>query len=181
MTRLRIDFAPPGLRRSVHHMTPAVWALCLLGAALCASAAFFGNRALERQHARESQQRRVEQRLAVRAAAPAPVAAVTIAPAQAAAVNAAVRQLNLPWRELQDAVAAATPPTVALLALEPDARKYVLKLSAEAKTSEQMIEYIQDLKEQEFFTGVVLTRHEINDQDANKPIRFQLEAQWAAP
>ncbi|MES2741049.1 MAG: hypothetical protein V4754_08850 [Pseudomonadota bacterium] len=181
MSRLHIDFAPPSLRRGLYRMSPAVWGVCLLGALLCLSAAVAGNRALEREQAREAQQRRLAQRQAVRAAAPAPVPALTIAPAQAAAVNAAVQQLNLPWRELQDAVAAATPPTVALLALEPDARKQVLKLSAEVKTSEQMIEYIQDLKEQEFFTGVVLTRHEINDQDPNKPIRFQLEAQWAAP
>jgi hypothetical protein len=43
--------------------------------------------------------------------------------AQADAVNAAVMQLNLPWRALHDAVAAATPASIALLALEPDARK----------------------------------------------------------
>ena len=52
---------------------------------------------------------------AARASAPS-------APAQAAAVNGAILQLNLPWRDLQDALAAATPASIALLALEPDAQ-----------------------------------------------------------
>ena len=49
---------------------------------------------------------------------------------------------------------------------------------AEAKTSDDMIAYIEQLKKQEFFTAVLLTKHEINEQDPNKPWRFQFEAQW---
>ncbi|HZV65151.1 MAG TPA: PilN domain-containing protein, partial [Telluria sp.] len=66
-------------------------------------------------------------------------------------------------------------------ALEPDARKRTMRITAEAKTSDDMIAYVEQLKQQELFAAVVLTRHEINDQDPNKPIRFQLDAQWTAP
>jgi hypothetical protein len=43
-----------------------------------------------------------------------------------------------------------------------------------------MVAYVADLKQQESFSGVILTRHEINDQDPNRPLRFQLEATWVA-
>ena len=54
-------------------------------------------------------------------------------------------------------------------------------MTAEARSSDAMIAYLEALKEQELFTGVALTRHEINELDPNKPIRFQLEAEWSAP
>jgi Tfp pilus assembly protein PilN len=106
------------------------------------------------------------------------LAAPALSAAEAAAVNAVVMQLNLPWRDLRTAVRDATPPSVALLALEPDARKRALRVTAEAKTSEHMIAYVERLKQQALFESVVLSRHEINEQDPNRPIRFQLDAQW---
>jgi hypothetical protein len=41
-----------------------------------------------------------------------------------------------------------------------------------------MIDYVQALQQQERFSSVILARHEINDQDPNHPIRFQVDAQW---
>ena len=104
----------------------------------------------------------------------------SVPPAQAGAVNASVQQLNLPWRGLHDAVQAATPATIALLALEPDARKSSVRITAEAKNSDDMIAYVEALQRVEWFTTVLLARHEINEQDANRPIRFQIDAQWRA-
>ena len=99
-------------------------------------------------------------------------------PAQAGAVNAAAQQLNLPWRGLYDAVQAATPATIALLALEPDAKKNSVRITAEAKGSDDMIAYVEQLERIEWFSTVLLARHEINEQDKNRPIRFQIDAQW---
>jgi Tfp pilus assembly protein PilN len=182
MTRLDIDFAPPSLRRSLHRVPASAWLAGTLGLALCVTAACYGNAALQRQHAREAQLLRAQQRVAASMQGPAPVAQTPIAPAQAAAVNAAILQLNLPWRDLQDALASATPPEIALLALEPDARKRVLKITAETKDSDAMIAYIAQLKQQELFgTRVQLLRHEINELDPNKPLRFQVEASWSTP
>ena len=93
-------------------------------------------------------------------------------------MNASVQQLNLPWRGLHDAVQAATPATIALLALEPDARKSSVRITAEAKSSDDMIAYVEALQRVEWFATVLLVRHEINEQDANRPIRFQIDAQW---
>ena len=119
---------------------------------------------------------------ATKAAVKAPVRLpdTAIPEAQATAVNAAVMQLNIPWRGLQDGVAAATPATIALVALEPDPRKQTLKITAEAKNADEMVAYVEQLKQQEFFLGAGIIRHEINTADPNRPLRFQVEAQWRA-
>ena len=182
MTRLDIDFAPPGWRRSLYRVPAWAWITGVLGVALIATAAWSGSAALQRQQLRETQLQRAQQRVEAATQGPAPAPQVAIAPAQAAAVNAAILQLNLPWRDLQDALASATPPAIALLALEPDARKRVLKITAETTGSDAMVAYIAQLKQQELFGArVQLLRHEINALDPNKPLRFQLEARWGTP
>lgn len=182
MTRLDIDFAPPNWRRSLHRVPAWAWIAGTLGVALVATAAYSGSAALQRQQLREGQLQWAQQRVLAATQGPVTVPQAPIAPAQAAAVNAAILQLNLPWRDLQDALASATPPAVALLALEPDARKRVLKITAETTSSDAMVAYVAQLKQQELFgTRVQLLRHEINALDPNKPLRFQLEARWGTP
>lgn len=178
MKRVRIDFAPPSLRRTLFRTPRAGWALAYLALILCLPLAFCANAYLESQRALEAE---LAARNATVAAPPVVVAAparVTIGAAQAAAVNAAIMQLNLPWRDLHDAVQGATPVTVALLALEPDAKRRVLRITAEARGSDDMLAYVQRLQDTDWFSGVALTRHEINEQDPNRPIRFQIDAEW---
>lgn len=108
---------------------------------------------------------------------PAPQRMV-ISDAQAAAVNAATAQLNLPWRDVLDAIEVAASPDIALLAIESDGRKQVVNGVAEAKDGNGMARYVEQLKKQALFGEVLLTRHETNEQDADRPLRFQFEAQW---
>ena len=178
MKPLRIDFAAPGWRGGLFHLHPALLAAAVLGLLLCLGAAFAAWQLVSGQRGHAAQARHEQERQAYLARAIPALPKILILPAQAAAVNRAILHLNLPWRELKDAVAAATPATVALLALEPDPKKHLLKLTAEAETSDDMIAYIQELKAQEFFSDVLLTRHEINAEGTHQPIRFQIEAQW---
>jgi hypothetical protein len=181
MKRVRIDFAPPSLARTVHRTAPFGWALALLALALCVGAAAAGWQMLARQRVLASQLALVRAHVAVPAVATVAAPQVPIGEPQAAAVNAAVLQLNLPWRALHDAIGAATPHNIALLALEPDPRRRSMKITAEAKNSDDMIAYVERLKQQELFGSVALLRHEINELDPNRPIRFQLDAEWSAP
>jgi Tfp pilus assembly protein PilN len=89
-------------------------------------------------------------------------------------------QLNVPGRDLVEAVRAATPGNVALLALalEPDAKRRTLRITAEAKNSDDMLAYVAKMEEQGWFGAVALVRHEIAEQEPNRPLRFQLSAQW---
>jgi Tfp pilus assembly protein PilN len=179
MRKVNIDFAPPSLRRALFHAPRATWsllivALALVGPLLSVGAQYRSLRRMEAQQ--QAQAAQAQARAAVRAPVAAPVRAVP--PAQAGAVNASVQQLNVPWRGLHDAVQAATPATIALLALEPDAKKSSVRITAEAKTSDDMIAYVEQLQRVEWFSAVLLARHEINEQDPNRPIRFQVDAQW---
>ena len=181
MKAVRIDFAPRSLRRTIYRAGPLAWALLLIGVALCLAAAFLGWRLHQQQRQDSSELAAALTRAKVPVAVPVALAQPRIPEAQAAAVNAAVLQLNLPWRALHDAIGEATPATIGLLALEPDPRKRSIRITAEAKSSDDMIGYVELLKRQELFAGVTLTRHEINEQDPNRPIRFQLDAEWSAP
>jgi Tfp pilus assembly protein PilN len=177
MKKVRIDFAPPGLVRAVLRTARPAWVALLLACSLAVGVASLHIQVRHREQEIGLLRAQSHARTAARASAPA-VARAPVPAAQAAAVNAAVLQLNLPWRALHDAVQAGTPANIALLALEPDARKSLLRITAEAKTSDDMIAYVEQLKQSEWFSGVLLSRHEINEQDPNRPIRFQLDAQW---
>lgn len=181
MKRVRIDFAPPGLARTVHRTGPLGWNLALLALLLCVAAAVTGWQMLARQRVLAAQLAVVRAHVAVPLTVAAAAPQALVGEPQAAAVNAAVLQLNLPWRALHDAIAAATPNNIALLALEPDPRRRSMKITAEAKNSDDMIAYVGKLKQQELFGAVALLRHEINELDPNRPIRFQLDAEWSAP
>ncbi|MET0319225.1 MAG: hypothetical protein ABW069_00725, partial [Duganella sp.] len=115
---MRIDFAPRRLRRALFHTHPALLAAAVAGLLLCVAAGVGANRLAEDQRTRAEQLQHVRERAAAMSERPATTVRVAIPEAQAAFVNGAILQLNLPWRELQDAVEAATPRTIALVALE---------------------------------------------------------------
>jgi len=183
MRKVRIDFAPPGLRRTWHRTPRGTWSLLLIVLALAGPLVSTTARYRTLQDAqagREARDAAAQARARAVARAPAPAPVRTAPPAQTGAVNAAVQQLNLPWRGLHDAVQAATPATIALLALEPDANKSTVRITAEAKSSDDMFAYVEGLQRIDWFSAVLLARHEINEQDPNRPIRFQVDARWKA-
>ncbi len=109
-----------------------------------------------------------------------PARPLVIPEARALRINAAIQQLNLPWSDVFDAIEDATPKNIALVSIEPDAKKQTIKGQAEALTSDDMIEYVERLKKQSLFVNVLLLKHEVNQQDPYKPYRFDFEAQWKA-
>jgi len=181
MKRVRLDFAPPSLRRTLWRAPLYSWVPAVGAIALCAGAAL---QVLDYREAREEVDAQ-QGALRTRAAAPLPrpvaARAEPVGAQQAAAVNAAIMQLNLPWGALHDAVRSATPANVALLALEPDAKKRVLRISAEARSSDDMLDYVDALGREEWFGKVTLARHEVVEQDPNRPLRFQIDAEWGTP
>lgn len=179
MKSLLIDFAPRSVMRMLIQTRVITWLFGFLGIALCISALIALQTILQTQRIQQESRQRAQSRLAARQAAQPVVPPFAIADARADAINGAIAQLNLPWRGVFSAIETATPPTIALIAFEPDAKKQVLRGTAEAHSANDMVAYITRLKRQGFFGNVVLTKHEINEQDPNKPIRFQFEAQWS--
>jgi hypothetical protein len=180
MRRQSINFAPNGYTRLKQETPAAAKVLGVIGLGLCLAAALEARDRLERLSALDHAVTQAESDLTARTARRAPVADLPIPEAQANAVNAAVRQLNLPWRAVLDAVEAGTPRTVALLALEPDARRGLVRIEAEAADGEAMLAYVKQLKQQPLLAGAVLVKHRTEESQARRPLRFQIEASLAA-
>lgn len=175
---LRINFAPRSLARALWQTSARSWCVAALILAFAVSAGVMSWRLHRNNQSRQVALAGLQQQLRARDAQQAPPPALVIAELQANAVNVAIVQLNLPWRDLFDAIEAATPPAIALLSLEPDAKHQAIKGLAEAKNTDGMLAYVEELKQQTLFQSVVLLRQEINEQDSNKPVRFQFQAQW---
>ena len=92
--------------------------------------------------------------------------------------NEVLAQLTLPWDTLFKDIDSAQKDQVALLAIEPDAAKRVIKIMGEAKDLDAMLGYIRFLQKKESLTGVYLQSHHVDQQTAEKPVRFALLASW---
>ena len=99
---------------------------------------------------------------------------------QLASVADAVRQLNLPVARLLGAVAAPPDMHVALLGLDlaSESAAGSLKISAEARSPQDMMNYVGHLDEQPALDKVYLVRHEIAERAPGRPYRFVVEARW---
>ena len=96
---------------------------------------------------------------------PAPVAA----PAPA---NEPVTYLTL------SALEAAPHENVALLGIEPSIAKQQVRLTAEARDPEAMLDYVAALQADPRLSQVVLVSHQVQTQAAGKPVRFQMQSAW---
>lgn len=86
--------------------------------------------------------------------------------------------LLLPWMDVFAALEASADPDVAILGIEPEPKKQVVKIIAEAKDKEHMFEYMKKLEATPQLTGVYLMRHEVEEEATQHPIRFVVAANW---
>jgi hypothetical protein len=92
--------------------------------------------------------------------------------------NEVIMQLTLPWGELFNALEEANSSNIALLGIEPDAGKRLVRLSGEAKNSAALFAYIRILQANKTMTSVYLKHQQVQDRNPEKPIRFTLDASW---
>lgn len=88
-------------------------------------------------------------------------------------------RLTLPWTDLFDALESSSNNTVALLALEPDLPKRVLRITAEARNKADMLAYVGRLNEDSRLLNVHLMDHQLQAQTPGEPVRFSVQASWA--
>ena len=196
MNRLDLDFAP---RNARFWWARAGLALrtALAGALVTVATGLWWWMALHTE--------RLQLQAALRAAAPAvmqgtqeraPLAAKgaqALDALQTKAMNQALLALNRPWSALWDAlerVSSAPGVQVAILEIRPDAASdqdpnagQGLRLLAESKDSAHMLGFMRQLRAEPFFVSAVLSSHQVNAQDPNKPLRFEVNLRWtqAAP
>lgn len=171
--RLDVDLSPAQAR------TPRTgWLLLGAGAAAVALAAWqFQSVQAERLRAE-----RALQSLAAALGEARPGNAVAAAPAEARsarATAAVVRELQVPWATLLAALESVAGRNVALLAVEPSALRREVRILAEAKSSDAMLDYLDALRAQSL-RDVVLVSHQAQPQTPGTPIRFQARALWGA-
>jgi Tfp pilus assembly protein PilN len=97
---------------------------------------------------------------------------------EAKLANEITAQLNLPWNELFSAIERAPTVDVALLAIEPDAVKHTVQISAEARNFAAMLAYLKALDTGGKLSNIYLQNHQVQAQDPNHPVRFGLVASW---
>lgn len=178
MKPLHLDFAPVSLQRTLSRSSAITWLLASGALTLWLFLVVDGVGLWQKHGADQASLQQLIARQRERLAKIPVVQKKVIPTSEITAVNVVSAQLNLPWRDLLDAVERATPPNIALLSLEPDAVDHTLKASAEAKDLDSMIATVESLQKQNFFSDVALVRHETNEADAHKPIRFQFNARW---
>ncbi|MDH4324364.1 MAG: hypothetical protein OEW90_09535 [Betaproteobacteria bacterium] len=89
-------------------------------------------------------------------------------------------ELRLPWNELFNAVEEATDPAVALLAVEPDARRSALRVSGEARDKEAMLRYVKRLGAQPPIVRALLESHAERRTGGSAAVQFTLVAYWGS-
>lgn len=92
--------------------------------------------------------------------------------------NAVLLQLSLPWDRLFQTVESANGDDIALLGIDPDVKKGLIKVSGEARDFDALLGYIRTMQASDFLAQVYLAHHQVQEQDAEKPIRFSVDASW---
>lgn len=130
------------------------------------------NRALEQRLADFQQQRPAAMRSAT-------VDAATLREIEAA--NGIAARLTLPWEALFHEIEVAQTAEIALLAISPNVARRSVQLDGEARNADATLEYIAALEAQPALASVSLLSHEIRQEDAEKPVRFSIQARWVLP
>jgi hypothetical protein len=92
-----------------------------------------------------------------------------------------VRQLTLPWSDIVRAIEAASMREVGVLNMQPDAQQRVLKLTAEAKTREAMLEYVRRIAQTKGLANVYIVNHQVQTDNPSRPIQFSVQASLGGP
>jgi hypothetical protein len=99
----------------------------------------------------------------------------------AVSVQQAATDLATPWTLLLAELEQASKDSqgeVALLGVEPDHGKHNVRVSAEARTMQLALAYVQRLQASRSLSYPMLDRHEIRADDAQHPVRFELTGEW---
>jgi nitrate reductase NapAB chaperone NapD len=89
-------------------------------------------------------------------------------------------QLKFSWQPAFDALAAARTSKIALVSLDAVQATSRLKLVAEARTLADVIAYVEALQQQPGIRSVELLQHEVQEDDAQKPLRVSILVELAS-
>lgn len=91
-----------------------------------------------------------------------------------------LRELALPWDALFGAIETSNDNSTALLAIEPDAGKRVVRISGEARNYLAVLNFMTRLEKAQPLGSVHLLSHQVREDVAERPVQFTLSATWRA-
>lgn len=94
------------------------------------------------------------------------------------AAQRVIERLDTPWSALFNAIEITFDEHVTLLNVEPDADRRDVRLTAEAKELRAMQAYVRLLRRAPALADAHLVSHQVNAQDALRPVRFVVVARW---
>ena len=166
-----MDFAERGERAS-----PARIVLLLAGAAAVALATAAYQDVQTRTEKLESELGRIKKPAT---AVPDPRAAGAYRPEEAVRrANAVARELARRWDKVFAAIEAAGDADVGLLAIEPDAHKGVVRITAQSKNKQAMLRYLSRLQDREPLERMLLEQHQVRTDEPERPVRFVDSGEW---
>ena len=95
---------------------------------------------------------------------------------EARAAEAVLRQLTLPWPEIMRTVEEAATPDIAVLQLQPDALRRELRLAAETRDQDMMLEFLRRLASAKALGDVHVVSHQVQVEDRQRPLQFSILA-----
>lgn len=92
--------------------------------------------------------------------------------------NTILDQINLPWEALFDSIEHAATEEIALLSLQPNVSNQTLRISGEAKSMSELLDFVEALEREPVFENVHLLNYKIRQDNPQRPIIFLLTATW---
>ena len=102
----------------------------------------------------------------------------SVSPEEVAAARETVDRLGLPWTKLFAALEAAANEHVALLAIEPDTKSGTVTITGDSKDYLSALTYVLNLSRADALSHVQLVRHEVKQDDPQRPVAFSISAAW---
>jgi len=97
---------------------------------------------------------------------------------EVAAARETVDRLGLPWTKLFAALEGAANEHIALLAIEPDTKSGTVTISGDSKDYLSALTYVLNLSRADALSHVQLVRHEVKQNDPQRPVSFSISAAW---
>jgi hypothetical protein len=92
-----------------------------------------------------------------------------------------VRELTLPWATLLETLEAASAREVAILQIQPEAPRQLLRIMAEARNHQAMLGYLDRLSASGKLRDVHLVNHQKQQDDPQRPLQFVVHANLHSP
>ena len=85
--------------------------------------------------------------------------------------NRVIRQLSTPWEDVFGGMESANGKHVALLSMESDPSNAEVRVAAEARNVQKMLEYLERLRQDGRLSPAILQSHQVMIEDPSRPTR----------